>query len=119
MPIFHRSAARLGLGQGQQHQARTRWSEVRGGPQNLLQRLTELYWVGVERDLVDFLQTLQKWNQDHYRGVHPSPGDRDDPEEWLGFQSFVKRATGQDGSGTSVTPPWSFCEAMLMWTQRR
>ncbi len=114
MPIFPRSAARLGRGRGQEHRPRTPWSEVDGGPQVLLQRLTELYWVGVERDLVDFLQTLQNWNQDQYRGVHPTPGGRGDPEEWLGFQSFVKRATWQDTVGTLVTPSWILSEMMLM-----
>ncbi|KAK3905775.1 hypothetical protein C8A05DRAFT_12460, partial [Staphylotrichum tortipilum] len=104
MPIFPRSAAHLGRGQGHGNGPRTQWRELNGGPEVLLQRLTELYWVGVERDLVDFLQTLQKWSQDQYLGFHPQPGDGDDPEEWLGFESFVKRATGEEKGATLVIP---------------
>src|SRR5262249_8840581 len=80
---------------------RTDWRQLGRGPDALLRQLDSLYWTGVERDLHDILRTLQAWSQARYDAVAPPPLSPL-PEDWLGFASFVNRATKEDPTGLSV-----------------
>jgi hypothetical protein len=73
----------------------TIWNELSPGPHVLLRELINLYWEGVEHDLHDILRTIQVWSQEKYDAVAPPP-QSPQAEDWLGFESFVQRATKQD-----------------------
>jgi hypothetical protein len=83
-------------------QGRPKWVQVKSGQSTLLQELTRLYWAGVEQDLGHFLEVLQTWQQDKYQEQQPFQPDGDNYDNWLGFESFVKRATGSDLKEMSV-----------------
>ena len=74
---------------------KTEWTEVspKGSPKTCLVMLNRLYWRGVDRDLDEILHTLNWWRHD----AVPT-ADSTDPMDWLGFEAFVKRATGSESS---------------------
>jgi hypothetical protein len=77
----------------------TQWTFLDRNPLTLLRELTELYWVGVERDLQDIMRALQLWKQQEYISVPPL-GQTTETENWVGSSAFVKRATRK---GSDVT----------------
>jgi hypothetical protein len=70
----------------------TRWQRIPwAGPEQIMVLISRLYWMGINRDLDDILRTLHVWRN----AAAPSPS-MTEPEDWLGFESFAKRATGTD-----------------------
>lgn len=54
----------------------------------------------MERDLGEILRALQTWSHSAYENTIPPP-ESPNGEDWLGFEAFVKRATGGD-EGTAM-----------------
>ena len=77
----------------------TQWTFLDRNPLTLLQELTELYWVGVERDLQDIMRALQLWKQQEYISV-TTLGQTTEIENWVGSSAFVRRATRKDSAVT-------------------
>ncbi|KAL8301240.1 hypothetical protein RB597_001919 [Gaeumannomyces tritici] len=86
MPSAASASTRLPLTPGQKF----RWqNSVSASHDLLVQSLSRLYWLGIDRDLDEILRTLNMW------GDTPEPAAADlEPRDWLGFEAFVKRATG-------------------------
>lgn len=70
------------------------WREIGNTPAKLLEVLTELYWEGVNRDVLDIIKTLSEWRHEDYTGLWPMPPVPDLP----GMQTFLQRATGKNGA---------------------
>jgi hypothetical protein len=72
------------------------WEEAGSTAQDLQNLMRHLYWIGVERDIVDIIHTLRTWRGEEYHNVQlkedPLCAGRD-PRAPFGFGTFIKRST--------------------------
>jgi hypothetical protein len=74
---------------------RLKWREVPQSSEGVLRnRMVQMYWAGVHRDVVQLIRTLRSWQHGQYAHV-----DHEDevlqPEDMKGFNAFVERAVGR------------------------
>jgi hypothetical protein len=81
-----------------QHQPQTQWTYIDDSPLTLVRELQDLYWFGVERDLNDIIRALQIWDKQAYNNAIP-PAPSLEAEDWVGFDDFLRRATGERSTG--------------------
>jgi hypothetical protein len=77
---------------------KSQWAYVDNSPSTLVRELQDLYWLGVERDLNDVIRTLQIWDEKECENAIP-PAPSLKAEDWVGFDDFVRRATGEHSTG--------------------
>jgi len=81
-----------------QPQPETKWTYIDDNPLALVRELQNLYWFGVERDLNDIIRALQIWDKQEYNNAIP-PAPSLEAEDWVGFDDFLRRATGGHCTG--------------------
>lgn len=59
----------------------------------LRDKMVEMYWEGVKREVVSLIRTLRDWNQEKFQGIR---GEDEEVgiEDMQGFLTFVERAVG-------------------------
>lgn len=81
-----------------QPQPQSQWTYIDDSPLTLVRELQDLYWLGVERDLNDIIRALQIWDKQEYNNAIP-PAPSLKAEDWVGFDDFLRRATGEHSTG--------------------
>jgi hypothetical protein len=81
-----------------QPQPQSQWTYIDDSPLTLVQELQDLYWLGIERDLNDIIRALQIWDKEEYNNAIP-PAPSLEAEDWVGFDDFLRRATGERSIG--------------------
>ena len=74
------------------------WVEVPNPSKDVLRdRMLDLYWVGVAREIVLLICTLRSWQMQEHANVY---GEDEvlRPEDMHGFGAFVQRAVGRANS---------------------
>ncbi|KAI9775385.1 MAG: hypothetical protein M1839_001240 [Geoglossum umbratile] len=78
-----------------EHEKSRKWREVpRPSEDTLRNRMVQMYWIGVYRDVRLLIRTLRSWQHSQYEQVD----DEDEvlrPEDVKGFNTFVERAVGK------------------------
>jgi hypothetical protein len=70
------------------------WKEVPQPSKNVLRdRMTDMYWLGVSREIVLLIRTLRTWQEEGYARVH---GDDEvlQAKNMEGFKAFLERVVG-------------------------
>jgi hypothetical protein len=71
------------------------WKEVLQPSKNILRdRMMQMYWLGVSREIVLLIRTLRAWQQERYDGVHGND-EMLQAKNMEGFKAFLERAVGK------------------------
>lgn len=88
--------ARLSRSVADTGKKKSEWVEVEEEPSKyvLRDRMVELYWHGVSREVQGLIETLRLWQKGRYADVQ-SENEVLDTEDINGFKAFVENAVGK------------------------
>lgn len=91
-----------------EHERSVEWVEVPQPSENVLRnRMVQMYWVGVSREVVFLIRALRSWQEEQYAEVR---GEDEvlQTEDMRGFKAFVERAVGRARGTREYARPISF-----------
>ena len=76
----------------------SKWHKVGSEPEELLGCMTDLYWIGVHRDVLEIIRTLRSWRHESYNSIAVDDAESEHAKNrsgnLTGFGTFMHRATG-------------------------